>query len=251
MMKRQKFVIGNWKMSGNLASINHLLDQLVHDFPVASNATCVVLPPMVYLSSVYQRVEKTPVHMGAQNLYFENAGAFTGEVSGPMLRDVGCEYVLVGHSERRRLFNENEKMLNEKFHSAKVHGMIPILCVGETQQEREAGITEEVLRQQLRIATQSTVLRPYMIAYEPVWAIGTGKTPEPQDIQQVHAFIRAQVATQDPMGAQTLPIIYGGSLTGHNSLPIFSMPDVDGGLIGAASLDAQKFLDILKCINLC
>lgn len=248
---RKKIVMGNWKMNGQLASINTLLDELLTLLPPALAADCAVFPPAIYLPKVSEYLANSPIAWGAQNIHSKNFGAFTGELSAPMLQDFGCRYVLVGHSERRSLFHEDEKFVAEKFHQVKEHGMIPVLCIGETLDQREQGVTQTVLIKQLLAITtvKQDVFDDCMIAYEPVWAIGTGKTASAEQVQTVHMFIRQWVADISPANAEKLPIIYGGSVNEHNAQALFAMPDVDGGLIGGASLNARQFVEILKCIN--
>ena len=248
---RQRIVMGNWKMNGNSATITDLLLELQELLPALS-VECAVFPPAVYLPLVQSLLLDSPIRWGAQNVYPLNQGAFTGEVSGPMLMDYGCRYVLVGHSERRHVFHENENFVADKFHHVKDHGMIPVLCVGETENEREQGLTEQVLTQQLLAVTHvgHHYFKNCVIAYEPVWAIGTGKTASPEQAQAVHAFIR-RVVTNVSQAACDVPIVYGGSVNEHNASALFAMPDVDGGLVGGASLHARQFVEIVKCINCC
>ena len=192
-----------------------------------------------------------PILFGAQNVYPKDSGAYTGEISGPMLTDYHCKYVLVGHSERRILFHEDEKFVAEKFHHVKEHGMIPVLCVGETEKDRNAGMMEQILSRQLSavFADNKANLHNCVVAYEPVWAIGTGQTATPQQAQHAHAFIRQFLSQYDSHGAHRLPILYGGSVNAENAQALFSMVDVDGGLVGGASLHAQQFGEIVRCIN--
>ena len=248
---RKKLVMGNWKMNGQLEQVDVLLNELLSLLPTQSGVDCVVLPPAIYLSYVSELLTGSAITWGAQNVYPQDSGAYTGEVSAPMLQDYGCRYVLVGHSERRRLFHEDEKFVAEKFHHVKDHGMIPVLCIGETLAEREQGLTEQVLTKQLLAVsnTGSNFFDKCVVAYEPVWAIGTGQTASPEQVQAVHAYIRDLVAKTDKNNAQELPIIYGGSVNENNAHALFAMPDVDGGLIGGASLNARQFVEIVKCIN--
>ncbi len=248
---RQNLVMGNWKMNGNLEKITLLLRELTALLPVNDNTTCAVLPPSLYIPHVREILNKSRIHWGAQNVYPREDGAYTGEISAAMLTDFACRYVLVGHSERRHLFHEDENFVAEKFHHVKDHDMIPVLCVGETLEEREQGFTDVCITNQLRAITSTgpDCFKRCIIAYEPVWAIGTGKTAEPEQVQAVHAFIREYVATFSPLDAENLPIIYGGSVNQKNARALFAMPDVDGGLIGGASLNAQQFVEIVKCIN--
>lgn len=250
---RKKIVMGNWKMNGRLEQVSILLDTLLERLPMDSGVDCVVLPPSIYLPRVSEQLRGGGMGWGAQNVYPADAGAYTGEISAPMLLDYGCQYVLVGHSERRHVFHENEKFVAEKFHHVKDHGMIPVLCIGETLQEREQGLTQQILKKQLLsvINHGPDVFENGVVAYEPVWAIGTGQTATPEHVQAVHAFIRECVAAVDERHAKNLSILYGGSVTQNNAQALFAMPDVDGGLIGGASLNALSFVEIVKCINYC
>lgn len=248
---RQKIVAGNWKMNGSISQIKSLLQQTLELMDKPMNVRCIVMPPAIYLPLVQQELTNTSLNWGAQNVYPHDKGAFTGEMSGPMLKDFGCQYVLVGHSERRHMFHEDEKFVADKFHHVKEHGMIPVLCVGETLEERLQGLTEKVLTTQLLAVTETNkrCFKDCIIAYEPVWAIGTGQTALPEQVQEVHSSIRTFVAKFNVNDATQLPIIYGGSVNEKNASSLFAMPDVDGGLVGGASLNAQQFVDIVKCIN--
>ncbi|MDP3704357.1 MAG: triose-phosphate isomerase [Legionellaceae bacterium] len=250
---RQKIILGNWKMNGRLDQITTLLHEILEQLPIESVAQCVVLPPSIYLQHVQRLLEGHSMHWGAQNVYSENSGPFTGEISAPMLTDFGCRYVLVGHSERRQTFYEDEKFVAEKFHHVKDHDMIPVLCVGETLDERKQGLTEHVLTRQLlavaMLREQDDVFNQCIVAYEPVWAIGTGQTATPEQVQDVHVFIRSLLAQFGQVYADMLPIVYGGSVNEKNAQALLAMPDVDGGLIGGASLHARQFVEIVKCIN--
>jgi len=251
---RQKIVMGNWKMNGRLDQVTSLVEDILTYLPETLQAYCAVLPPSIYLSQVSQLLQGSQISLGAQNVYPADHGAYTGELSGPMLTDYACRYVLVGHSERRHLFHEDEKFVAEKFHHVKDHGMIPVLCVGETLFERENGLTEQVLTKQLfAIAEtsrqQTDVFKHCIVAYEPVWAIGTGQTATPEQVQATHAFIRVLLSQFGQSDAAKLPVLYGGSVNEKNAQSLFAMPDVDGGLIGGASLHARQFVEIVKCIN--
>ena len=248
---RQTIVMGNWKMNGRLDQIKRLLQDLITYLPEHIDTQCVVFPPTIYLPLAQAILAKSAVNWGAQNVYPQDAGAYTGELSAGMLSDFGCRYVLVGHSERRHLFNEDEKFVAEKFHHVKDHDMIPVLCIGETLDERERGLTEQVLTRQVSAVTGvgCDFFKRCVVAYEPVWAIGTGQTATPEQAQSVHVFIRSLVAEFDKNDANQLPILYGGSVNEKNALSLFAMPDVDGGLVGGASLNAQQFVEIVKCIN--
>jgi triosephosphate isomerase (TIM) len=233
-MARGRLVAGNWKMHGSRASIAALLDALVDERP----SGCAVCVPFPYLEQVGQRLRGSSIAWGAQNVSEHGQGAYTGEVSAAMLAEFGCRYVLVGHSERRQLYGETDAQAAAKFAAARAAGLTPILCVGETLQERDAGKTEDVVARQLGAVD----FKDGVLAYEPVWAIGTGRNATPEQAQAVHAFLRKKVPAQTP-------ILYGGSVKPQNAAAIFAMPDVDGGLIGGASLVAKDFLDIVKAAS--
>lgn len=244
---RQKLVAGNWKMNGGLVSNKLLLDALVSGLKPARNLKCAVCVPFPYLFQARIILHESSIAWGAQNLSPHPSGAYTGEVSGAMLKDFGCSYVIVGHSERRTLYNEDSLLVAQKFKAAQAAGLIPILCVGETLAEREAGITEQVAEAQLDAVLELAgvaALGSSVLAYEPVWAIGTGKTATPAQAQEVQAFIRNKIAVQDAEVAKQLLILYGGSVKAGNASELFGMPDIDGGLIGGASLNADEFLAI-------
>lgn len=247
-MARQKMVAGNWKMNGTRAGNASLVRDIVLDARKYPSVEILVCPPSVYLDSVGVSLKGSTVALGAQNLSDqEKPGAFTGEVLGGMLKDIDCRYVLVGHSERRSLYGETSEIVARKFKAAQAQGLIPVLCLGESLQEREANQTEAVLAAQLKAVLDLCGIRAFksaVIAYEPVWAIGTGKTASPQQAQDAHAFIRAQLSQHDARIANSLRILYGGSVKADNAHEIFAKPDVDGGLIGGASLKAVEFLSI-------
>jgi triosephosphate isomerase len=232
-MARTRLVAGNWKMHGSRAANRALLDAILKGIPKAGSQ-CAVCPPFPYLAEVAEQLRNTPVALGAQNVSEHARGAYTGEVSAAMLKELGCRYALVGHSERRQIYGETDKLVAAKFVAAAVAGLTPILCVGETLAEREAGRTEEIIARQLG----AVAFKDGVLAYEPVWAIGTGKNATPEQAQEVHAFLRGKVP-------QDTTILYGGSVKAQNAGAIFAMPDVDGGLIGGASLVAEDFLAIL------
>lgn len=248
---RKKMVAGNWKMNGQQQDVINLLKALCLFKQEYLETQCVVLPPVIYLPLVREYLAGSGIFWGAQNVYPQDKGAFTGEISGPMLVDYQCQYVLVGHSERRILFAEDEKFIAEKFHHVKEHGMIPILCVGETAQERKQGLTEKVIAKQLAAVVNNKVqaFNRCVIAYEPVWAIGTGQSATPEQVQEVHSKIRHLIATYNAVDAKEITLLYGGSVNENNAGALFAMPDVDGGLIGGASLNARQFVEIIKCIN--
>ena len=250
MAERRALVAGNWKMNGSRAEAATLTNRIAQATPGLPNVEVVICPPFILIPLVAELLKKSGgVAWGGQNLHAQPAGAFTGEVSGPMLRDYGCTYVIVGHSERRTLFGENDVVVAEKFGAAQTAGLVPILCVGETLAEREAGKTEAVVARQLRAVLGRhgiKALANAVIAYEPVWAIGTGRTASPAQAQDVHAFIRAQLTAEDGAVASGLRILYGGSVKGDNAKELFAQPDIDGGLIGGASLKADEFLAICR-----
>ena len=247
-MARQYLVAGNWKMFGTTTANQVLVEGLCAGLSGVPAVEVLVCPPAVYLSSTAQLAKGSSLKLGAQNLAAQDReGAFTGEVLGMMLKDVGCTHVIVGHSERRALFGDTDEFVATKVRSAVAAGLVPILCLGETLAEREANHTESVIARQLdAVLALNPVasLQSLAIAYEPVWAIGTGKTASPEQAQAVHAFIRARIAAVDAKLAGSLRLLYGGSVKPDNAAQIFSQPDVDGGLIGGASLKAADFLAI-------
>ncbi len=246
---RSKLVAGNWKMHGGIAQNRVLLDMIVTGTAGLRGADCVVCVPYPYLSQVQSLLQATHIFWGAQNVSQHDKGAYTGEVSAAMLADFSCRYVIVGHSERRALYGEDSRTVALKFRAAQGAGLTPILCVGETMEQREATVTEQVIAEQLDAAIELlgvNALVKSVLAYEPVWAIGTGKTATPQQAQDVHAFIRNRVAAHDIGVATELQILYGGSVKANNAAELFAMPDIDGGLIGGASLVADEFITICR-----
>lgn len=245
---RRAIVAGNWKMHGSRSENAQLIEELLARFPAQPAAACVVCPPFVYLQEVGRLLRGSHLSLGGQDLCADTQGAFTGEISAAMLKDVGCEYVIVGHSERRLLYRENDQLVARKFGAALGRGLIPILCVGEQLADREAGRTSEVVARQLDVVLElcgAGSLEHGVVAYEPVWAIGTGRNATPEQAQEVHAFIRARIGARDARIAGATRILYGGSVKAGNAAELFAMPDVDGGLIGGASLKADEFLTIL------
>lgn len=246
---RERLVAGNWKMHGSLVENKALLDGVVAGLASVQGVRCAVCVPFPYLFQAQFALQNTPIQWGAQNLSQFEKGAYTGEVSAAMLRDFACTFVIVGHSERRALFGEDDATVAAKFVAAQAGGLTPILCVGETLAEREQGITQQVVERQIQAVLDKAGLEGFrhcVIAYEPVWAIGTGKTATPEQAQEVHAFIRGLFAPLDASLAQNLVILYGGSVKGANAAQLFAMPDIDGGLIGGASLNAEEFVTICK-----
>ncbi|MBI5918363.1 MAG: triose-phosphate isomerase [Nitrosomonadales bacterium] len=246
---RRKLVAGNWKMHGSLEQNKALLDALVSGVTQSEMSECAVCVPFPYLCQAQMELVGSPIKWGAQDVHPLHQGAYTGEVSAKMLLDFGCQYVIVGHSERRTLYGESNELVAEKFAAAHASGLIPILCVGETLEQRENGVTEQIISKQLD-AVLSLVgehsLDNAVIAYEPVWAIGTGKTASPEQAQHVHLFIRQRLAERDAQLANKMRILYGGSVKAANAVELFGMPDIDGGLIGGASLIAEDFLAICR-----
>jgi triosephosphate isomerase (TIM) len=250
-MSRTSIVAGNWKMYGSRAENASLIEALAAQFPPEPHAACVVCPPYVYLQEVARllRDAEIPVALGAQDVCAEHQGAYTGEVSASMLKDVGCEYVIVGHSERRLLYGERDQFIARKFAAAQARGLVPILCVGEQLWERESGLTDAVVSRQLDAVLELCGAQAFakaVIAYEPCWAIGTGHNATPEQAEAVHRFIRGRIAERDARIAAEARILYGGSVKAGNAGELFSQPDVDGGLIGGASLKADEFLAILS-----
>ncbi len=251
---RKPMVAGNWKMNGNFVSNEKLLAGLAVQAEKLTDLDVAVFPPAVYLQQVKEALRDTGIDWGTQNLSQFDQGAYTGELSAVMLKDFACRYVLIGHSERRCLYAELDldqhvldKICGEKYSMALNTGLSPILCIGESLAEYEAGQTEEIIAQLLDIviAEQGVkALSKAVLAYEPVWAIGTGKTATPEWAQSVHEFMRKRIAKHDEETAAGIQILYGGSVKGDNATPLFSMADIDGGLIGGASLDADEFIDI-------
>lgn len=243
---RAKLVAGNWKMYGSLAANLTLLTR-IKDAAATFSCASAVCVPFPYLAQARTALSGTKLAWGGQNVSEHAQGAYTGEVSAAMLREFGCRYVLVGHSERRAIFGESDAMVAAKFVQAQRAGLIPILCVGETLAEREGGVTAAVVKRQLDAVIDDSGVAAFsraVVAYEPVWAIGTGKTASPQQAQEVHALIRARVGESDAAVAEGLQILYGGSVKPGNAQELFAMPDIDGGLIGGASLVAEDFLAI-------
>jgi triosephosphate isomerase len=244
---RRPMVVGNWKMHGTLDSVINLLDILRTNLQGAQGVDVVVCAPFVHLSLCRDLLTDSCIRWGAQNVSEYEQGAYTGEVAASMLVDLGCKYVIVGHSERRSLFGETDTIIVNKIRQALAVGLTPILCVGETLAERQGNTTEAVISLQLHAvldALDQQQLSKLVVAYEPVWAIGTGKTASPEQIQAVHAFIRQFWATKQPAQADKLMVLYGGSVKADNAPLIFAQPDVDGGLVGGAALDPNQFCAI-------
>jgi triosephosphate isomerase len=250
---RQPVVAGNWKMHGDRARSGELVDGIVAGLGELTGAQIVVCPPAVLIPHVAARIAGTRVGLGGQNLCEHDEGAYTGEVAGAMLADAGCTYCIVGHSERRAYYGETSEVVARKFQAAQRNALIPVLCVGETLEEREEGRMETVIAEQLDAVVTGTgaeKLADAIVAYEPVWAIGTGRTATPEQAQEAHLFIRNRIASSNPEVAVGLRVLYGGSVKPDNAEGLFSQPDIDGGLIGGASLKADRFLAICAaCSN--
>ncbi|HLW24083.1 MAG TPA: triose-phosphate isomerase [Steroidobacteraceae bacterium] len=244
---RRPVVAGNWKMHGSRSANAALLSEIEQRLNPEWAVDVAVFPPYVYLADAVRAVDDALMSVGAQDVCAEPVGAFTGEVAATMLKDVGCRYVIVGHSERRRLYHEDDQLVARKFAAALKAGLTPVLCVGETLEERDAERTETVVRRQLDAVTAMNgiaSLAHAIVAYEPVWAIGTGRNATPAQAQAVHAFLRSRIGAQDANIAIRLRILYGGSVKASNAAELFSMSDVDGGLVGGASLSADEFTAI-------
>ena len=246
---RGYLVAGNWKMNGSNAANAELVDGIVAGMPQSDSVELLICPPFPYLAAMAAKLSGTGVALGAQNVSQHQAGAYTGETAPSMLSDVGCTYVLVGHSERRAVMGESSEMVAAKFQAAQDAGLIAVLCVGETQQQREAKQTEAVVDEQLNAVIDGSGIQAFsnaVVAYEPVWAIGTGLTATPEQAQDVHRHIREVLAARDQDVADAVRILYGGSVKGDNAAGLFSKPDIDGGLIGGASLKSADFLAIAE-----
>lgn len=252
-MRRRPLIAGNWKMHGNKAQVASLLLALKQGCERVETAELAVLVPAIFLQQTQECLIKTQIAWGAQDVSEEASGAFTGEISAGMLADFQCRYVIVGHSERRQRHAEGDQRVAGKCYAALSQGIIPILCVGETEAEYQAGKTVAVVKKQLAavldLADNPQTLNDLVIAYEPVWAIGTGRQATPEQAQQVHAVLRNQLRALHPLLADSVRILYGGSVKPDNAAAIFAMPDVDGGLIGGASLHSEQFLEIGKLCN--
>ncbi|GAB4297509.1 MAG: hypothetical protein Kow0098_21780 [Ignavibacteriaceae bacterium] len=248
---RRKIIAGNWKMNNDLSGTQQLISNLISGLNgLTPNCEIIICPPFTSLQEAGSLIKNTILKLGAQNMYFEDSGAFTGEISPSMLKSVGCEYVILGHSERRTIFNESDEMINKKILKAVSSGLKPIFCVGESLQQREDGITRNVVKEQIKKGLSSlgeNELAQIIIAYEPVWAIGTGKTATPEQAQEVHSFIRELIASDySENTARKLIILYGGSVKPDNTAELLKQPDIDGALVGGASLKSDSFLSIVK-----
>ena len=247
---RKSIVAGNWKMNNTVAEARDLVDQILRDLGQVKGVDIVLCPPFTALSAVSEAITSTPLDLGAQNMHWEKAGAYTGEISSGMLRELFCHYVILGHSERRTYFGETNEIVNDKARAALNSNLHPIVCVGETLEQRESGATESHMEAQIRGSLKDLAdheLQNVIIAYEPVWAIGTGRTASPDQAQEVHAFIRGVIRNMASSAvADAVRLQYGGSVKPGNASELFNQPDIDGGLIGGASLDARSFVEIVK-----
>lgn len=246
---RRPLVAGNWKMNGSKESIKGLLDGIKQGLDDVNSAEVLVCAPAIYIDTVSSQVEGSTIVVGAQNMSEQPSGAFTGEIAASMLNDFGCKYVIIGHSERRAIYGEDDVLVAKKFAAVRAAGMTPILCVGETLEERELGVTETVVARQMDAVIDAEgidALADAVIAYEPVWAIGTGKTASPEQAQDVHAFIRGRLGEQSADVAAKTRILYGGSMNAGNAAELLAKDDIDGGLIGGASLKSEDFLTIAR-----
>ncbi len=250
---RRYLIAGNWKMNKTIGEAIELAQKLVDALKDVNDRDILICPPFTALHSVYQVIKDTNIKLGAQDVFYENSGAFTGEISPIMLKDVGCEYVIIGHSERRHIIGETDELINKKVKAAINNGLKVILCVGELLEEREAGKTLEVVKTQVEKGLEgvsSEEMKNVVIAYEPVWAIGTGKTAKPEDAQEVHAYIRELLSKlySKEIADETI-IQYGGSVKASNIDGLMAMPDIDGALVGGASLVAEEFTRIVKFVK--
>jgi triosephosphate isomerase len=244
---RRPLVAGNWKMHGNRTDAAVLVGELLTRKLGGGGAEVIVCPPFVHLADVARQLDGSRIALGAQNACAEDSGAHTGEISAAMIADIGCRYVIVGHSERRAMYGDDDGLVARKFAVVRRHGMVPILCVGESLAERERNATAEVVLRQLDAVLSASGVGAFgtaVVAYEPVWAIGTGRTAAPGQAQEVHALIRGRIAEKDATIAASLRVLYGGSVKADNAALMFAMPDVDGGLIGGASLKSAEFAGI-------
>lgn len=249
---RRPLVAGNWKMNGSSESTMNLVNGIADGRSEVTNAEVLICPPFILIPRAADAINGRDISLGAQDLDINDSGAFTGQISASMLVDAGCKYVLVGHSERRAIYGESDQDVASKFKVAQIGGLIPVLCVGETLEEREAGNTESVVARQLQAVIDVVGidgLANSVVAYEPVWAIGTGMTATPEQAQDVHKFIRAMLSTLNSDIAENMQILYGGSMNAGNADDLIGMQDIDGGLIGGAALQADSFLAICKAAN--
>jgi len=246
---RHPLVMGNWKLNGSTQLVNELIAALRSELNGVEGCGVAIAPPELYLTQAKQQIAGSAIALGAQNVDVNTSGAFTGETSAEMLKDIGAQYIIIGHSERRTYHLESDAFIAKKFAALKTAGLIPVLCIGETEAENEAGQTEAVCARQLDAVLTTLGAAAFdntVIAYEPVWAIGTGKSATPAQAQAVHKFIRGHIAKQDAAVAEKVIIQYGGSVNAANAAELFTQPDIDGALVGGASLKADAFAVIVK-----
>jgi triosephosphate isomerase len=247
---RRKIIAGNWKMNNDLSATKNLISNLAKSLNNNENCDVIICPPFTSLSESNSQIKNTVIKLGAQNMYFENDGAYTGEISAQMLKSTGCEFVILGHSERRAIFNESDSLINKKIKKAISSGLKPIFCVGETLEQREKGVTKDIIKTQVTEGLKdisSEEIKTVIIAYEPVWAIGTGKNATPGQAQEVHEFIRLLIKEKYSENvSENMIIQYGGSVKPDNAKELLSQKDIDGALVGGASLKADSFLGIIR-----
>ncbi len=246
---RQSLIIANWKMNGDAEFHQQFINTLLEQLPEQLDLQVAICPSQPYLFQVANLLKNSPITCGAQNCAAFNCGAYTGETAASMLQDLGCQYALLGHSERRQYFREKDELIVQKIQQVWASKLIPVLCVGESQLEYEAGLTESVVARQLQGLLSLNIQSKIVIAYEPIWAIGTGLTATPEQAQSVHAMIREQLQKKSSQLADDTQILYGGSVKPSNFSSLLAMPDIDGGLVGGASLDIQQFLELIQCSN--
>jgi triosephosphate isomerase len=250
MKNRRPMIAGNWKMYKTPGEAIETAKQLVRNAGGVTDVDMMIAPTFIALAAVYEAIKNSPIALGAQNLYWKDEGAFTGEISGPMLKSVGCRYCIIGHSERRQFFGETDETVNKKIQAAIKADLQPVFCVGETEKERESGQTLSILDKQIKKGLEGFIsdqLQSLIIAYEPVWAIGTGKTATDDQAQEAHQFIRSLVKNNLGQAlADSIRILYGGSVKPANITSLMAMPDIDGALVGGASLNAESFSQIIK-----
>ena len=247
---RRRIIAGNWKMHNNLSDSQNLVTKLVNGLNNKNiNREVIICPPFTSISEVSNLLKGTNIELGAQNMHFEDKGAFTGEISADMLLSVGCKYVVIGHSERRTIFGETDEFINKKIKKALVSGLSPIFCIGESLEQRESGITNDVIKRQVLEGIKELNeddVNKLIIAYEPIWAIGTGKTATPEQAQEVHEFIRSILLEAfSKETSENIPILYGGSVKPNNAFDLLSKADIDGALVGGACLDSDSFISII------
>jgi len=252
MAERKPFIVANWKMNFTVPEALKFCTALTHELKAVGEVEIAIAPPFTALYSTGVALSDTPFKLVAQNLFWEESGAYTGEVSGTFLKDIGCEYVIIGHSERRQYFGETDETVAKKIRSALRNELVPIMCIGETLAEREAGKTWAVCERQLKTGLSAIFLKDveqFVIAYEPVWAIGTGRQATPAQAEEVHAMLRTWLSkTHDGATAERIRLLYGGSVKSNISRDILSQPNVDGALVGGASLDPLEFANIIRSV---